>query len=95
MAAEQVLPDMRDALLAASLATGLKFSGLNDTDELVDTVVGLFPNNDTLKVNSIKGTVERFKTKISVNISNEKEAIEFIDSYCQHNEETLKVATTR
>ena len=51
MAAEQILPDMGNALLAASLATGLKFSGLNDTDELLDTAVGLFPNNDTLKVN--------------------------------------------
>ena len=58
--ADRPLPDMTEALLVASVATGLKFNGLENTTELVDTVCDLFPDYDDLIVNNIKGTNRLF-----------------------------------
>ena len=88
------MADMTEALLVASLATGLKFNGLENTTELVDTVCDLFPDYDLI-VNNVKGTTDCFKANISVNLTVEKDVKHFIDQYCRNNNETLKVAATR
>ena len=71
---------MTEALLVASLATGLKFNGLENTTELVDTVCDLFPDYDLI-VNNVNGTTDCFRANLSVNLTVEKDVKHFIDQY--------------
>ena len=49
----------------------------------------------SVKVNSVEGTVERFKASVRANIKDINEVQKFIKDYSENNNETLKVATSR
>ena len=69
-----------DVLAMASLTTDLKFTGLKNTNELIETVKELFSFSN-IKIN-VEGEISRFKADISASFSTEKDVNNFIKEYC-------------
>ena len=84
----------QEVLDDAFLVTNLKFNGFKNTEDLVDAVHDTL-GNFNVKVNSVEGTVERFKASVRANIKDINEVQKFIKDYSENNNETLKVATSR
>ena len=83
-----------DVLAMASLTTDLKFTGLKNTNELIETLKELFSFSN-IKINNVEGEISRFKADLSASFSTEKDVNNFIKDYCEGNQESLKVATSR
>ena len=86
--------DIREAIIAASMTNDLKFSGYRNTVELIDTVKELFSFFD-IKIDNVEGKIDCFRANLSANIVSEKDVEGFIESYCNNNQESVKVATSR
>ena len=88
--------DLQEILLSSSLSNTLKYDGLENTAELVDTVKDLFCGyKSELIVASVKGTVEKFHAEILTGVKTEEEVESLKELYMSNTEETLKKATTR
>ena len=69
------------------------FINVSNTEELIETVTDKLPfDEDQFKIEMVQGSVKRFKTKVQCNVIELKD---FISSYGEKTNETLRVSKTR
>ena len=89
--------DLWDTLFAASLTNRLKFTGFENTEELILSVLELFTGTkNKLSIRHVSGTTEEFQTDIiDADVTNENEVVELIKLYMRNTDETLKLSYKR
>ena len=85
--------DVRDTLLAASLTNRLKFTGFENTEELILSALELFTGTkNKWSIRHVSGTREEFQADINADVMNENEVGELIKLYMRNADETLKLS---
>ena len=74
-----------------------KFKGTNtSTEELNNFIDEMFLfHKDNLHIVSISGNKQVFKVTLSLDITSSQDAEQFIQGYCDHNNEAIKVSCAR
>ena len=86
--------NINDIFAAAALEIANEFEGLSNTTELKDCVRDILPLVDAeISSIAVKGTLAKFKAEITCTMS--LSIAEFINTYNQNTNETLKIAATK
>ena len=91
-----VADDLRETLFAARLTNKLKFTGFENSEELILSALELFTGSkNKLSISHVSGTTEEFQADIDADLTNENEMDELIKLYMRNTDETLKLSYKR
>ena len=68
-----------------------QFAGLSDTKELKDTVADMFSGIE-LRINTVQGTGEKFKTSFQTNVKNKDEVNQLLGVFEENTYITTKLS---
>ena len=70
-----------------------RFEGKQNTNELVETVQELLPDEYDIRVDDVCGEIDKFKAVVSVNLETFEDASSFAKKYEEKTNETLRRET--
>ena len=89
-------PSIEEIIYNATFTVASKYAHSENSDELKSTVSDLLSFHDLpLRICDVRGTSEDFKAVIKAKVNSCEKVNEFVNSYCNHNNESLKVANSR